>query len=124
MSDQQYCVLIVDDERLIAETMSYVVEDMGLPVCGIAATADQAVALAMVHRPMVVLMDAGLKGEKDGVDAARAIHAAMDARIIFLTGSRDATTLNRIQLGKPFAVLTKPASADRIGRAISDAMRG
>ena len=40
------------------------------------------------------------------VDAARAIYEAMDARIIFLTGSRDPTTLTRIQLGKPFAGAT------------------
>ena len=123
MSELNNHVLIVEDEQLTAETMSFVVEDMDLAVCGIAATAEEAVTLAMVHRPRVVLMDAGLPGGEDGVDAAQAIHTAMDARIIFLTGSRDAATLRGIQLGKPFAVLAKPTSADHIGRAILDAIR-
>ena len=35
MSELKNCVLIVEDEPLIAETMSFFVEDLGLAVCGI-----------------------------------------------------------------------------------------
>ena len=74
MSNLQNCVLVVDDEFLIAMGFRTQVEDMGLAVCGTAATAEEAVLQAQTHRPAVVLMDMRLWGKRDGVDAAIAIH--------------------------------------------------
>src|SRR3546814_12180485 len=51
------CILIVEDEFLIADHLATMIDDMGLAVCGIADTADEAVAMAAQHRPDVVLMD-------------------------------------------------------------------
>src|SRR3546814_12443482 len=65
------CVLVVDDEYLIAESLRMQVEDMGMAVCGIAATAKGAVALAIKHRPQLVLMDMRLAGEEIGRAACR-----------------------------------------------------
>jgi DNA-binding NarL/FixJ family response regulator len=106
-------VLIVDDEAMIAELWSVYVEGMGLEVCGFAATADDAVAQAEAHRPAVVLMDVRLLGQKDGVDAALAIHASVGSKMIFITGSKEPSTMERIQLDHPTAVLIKPV-AERI----------
>src|SRR3546814_18569719 len=83
------CVLVVDDEYLIAESLRMQVEDMGMAVCGIAAPAKGAVALAIKHRPQLVLMDLRLAGEGAGVDAAFAIHENVGSKEIFITGSRD-----------------------------------
>ena len=96
MSDLQRCVLVVDDEFLIAQGLCLQVEDMGLNVCGTAATAETAVALAQAHRPSVVLMDVRLRGKGDGVDAAIAIHFTVGSRVIFITGSQDPNTVMRI----------------------------
>src|SRR3546814_8268703 len=75
------CVLVVDDEYLIAESLRMQVEDMGMAVCGIAATAKGAVALAIKHRPQLVPMDMRLAGEGDGVDAALAIHEKVGSKV-------------------------------------------
>jgi CheY-like chemotaxis protein len=80
------CVAVVDDEFLIATGLSLQLEGLGLSVCGTAATAEEALALAIARRPAIVLMDVRLGGEKDGVDAARAIHAAVGSKVIFVTG--------------------------------------
>src|SRR3546814_5258704 len=74
---------------------------MGMAVCGIAATAKGAVALAIKHRPQLVLMDMRLAGEGDGVDAALAIHEKVGSKVIFITGSREPATMDRIQLDHP-----------------------
>src|SRR3546814_14220704 len=74
------CVLVVDDEYLIAESLRMQVEDMGMAVCGIAATAKGAVALAIKHRPQLVLMDMRLAGEGAGVAAALAIHEKVGSK--------------------------------------------
>ena len=122
MSDLQNCVLIVEDEFIIAYALGLEVAGMGLAVCGKADTAKDAIAMAAIHRPKVILMDTRLKGDMDGVDVALAIRATLKSRIIFLTGSRDSAAMARIRSAEPFTVLSKPATNKQITSAISDAM--
>jgi DNA-binding NarL/FixJ family response regulator len=117
-------VLIVDDEFLIQELLTILIENMGLKVCGRAATADHAVELALRHRPDIVLMDMRLQGEKDGVDAALAIHEVMDTKTIFITGSKEPKTVARIHLDHPDAVLFKPISDSQLHFAVEQALTG
>lgn len=102
------CVLIVEDEFLISETLSIMIEDLGLEVCGKAANADEAVQLATAHMPSLVLMDVRLKGSRDGVDAAGDIRRISPVPVIFITGSREPETVARINAGDPAGVLFKP----------------
>jgi DNA-binding NarL/FixJ family response regulator len=115
-------VLIVEDEFVIAEMLSTYIEDLGVPVCGRAATMEEAVALAVQHRPAVILMDVRLIGEKDGVDAALAIYDAVGSRVIFVTGSREPATMERINLDHPYAVLFKPMTEHQLKAIVSQAL--
>ena len=122
MNGLNNCVLVVDDEFLIAQGLCAQVEDMGMAVCGTAASADEALALVNAHRPSIVLMDMRLQGVKDGVDAALEIHATVGSKVIFITGSREPATMARIQLDHPSAVLFKPISDLQLQTAIQDAL--
>jgi DNA-binding NarL/FixJ family response regulator len=122
MNDLRACVLIIDDDVLIADQWSSIVEDMGLEVCGTGATAAIAIALAQEHRPKVVLMDLRLRGQMDGVDAAVAIHELVGSTVIFITGSKEPATTLRIQLYYPTAVLFKPISDRQLQVAVRTAM--
>jgi two-component system, response regulator PdtaR len=124
MSDLQDCILIVDDEFFIAQMLTYYVEDMGRTVCGTAATTDEAIALAQKYRPAIVLMDVRLRGPKDGVDAALAIHETVGSKVIFITGSSEPATISRIALDHPSAVLFKPVSEQQVRDAIAKATLG
>jgi two-component system, response regulator PdtaR len=115
-------VLVVDDEYLIAQGLRLQVEGMGLDICGVAATADSAIDLALAHRPGVVLMDVRLRGERDGVDAALAIHDQVGSKVIFVTGSREPATLERIRVDHPSAVLFKPLFVRRLQSAVENAL--
>ncbi len=114
-------VLIVEDEFLISLNFSALVEDMGLPVCAVADSTADAIAAAEKHRPAVVLMDVRLKGERDGVDAALRIHDLVGSRVIFITGSREQVTLDRINTDHPFAILFKPVPDDILKATIRQA---
>lgn len=116
-------VLVVDDEYLICQGLCLQVEDLDMTVCATAATADDAVALAQAHRPEIVLMDMRLRGEKDGVDAALAIHHTVGSKVIFITGSREQATIDRIQLDHPAGLLFKPISDKQLKTAIDVALR-
>ena len=101
-------VLIVEDEFLIAQSLAMMVEDCGLTVCASTDTADDAVRLAFLHRPSLVLMDVRLKGEKDGVDAAFAIWARSPVPVIYITGSAEPKNVARINTDHPAGLLFKP----------------
>lgn len=115
-------VLIVEDEFIIAETLATYVEDMGLPVCGRAITASEALTLAIEQRPCVVLMDVRLVGEEDGVHAAIAIHNEVGSRVIFITGSREPATLERINMDHPLAVPFKPMTSHQLKTVMEKAL--
>ncbi len=122
MSDLKRHVLVVDDEFLIVMGLTEQVEEMGLIVCGSAATADKAVEMARLHRPMLVLMDMRLDGEKDGVDAALVINEELGSKVIFITGSRDPSTVVRIRQDHPSGILFKPVSNQQLRAAIDAAI--
>jgi DNA-binding NarL/FixJ family response regulator len=124
MTELNRSVLVVDDHAIIAELWCLHMQMMGLDVCGTATTADEAVTLAKQHRPAIVLMDMRLRGDKDGVDAALAIHASVGSRIIFITGSQEPETMARIALDHPTAVLIKPVADHLLKATVSDALNG
>jgi two-component system, response regulator PdtaR len=116
-------VMVVEDEALIAEAFVIMLEDMEMEVCGVAATADEAIALAAAHSPDVILMDVRLQGPKDGVDAAITIEQMVRSRVIFVTGSREPETLARIQQDDPAAVLFKPLRADQLRTTVMQVLK-
>lgn len=121
-AELQDCVLIVDDEFLIADMFRLQIELMGVRVCGKAATAAAAIALAQQHRPKVVLMDMRLQGKEDGVDASLIIHATVGSKIIFITGSQEADAIARINTDHPHAILHKPLFGLKLQTAVKEAM--
>jgi CheY-like chemotaxis protein len=122
MSALRRCVLVVEDEYLIAEGVRLQLEEMGLEVCGVAATAERALELAEMHRPAVVLMDVRLRGGADGVEAALAIHEKVGSKVIFVTGSREPATLVRIEQDHPVAILFKPLFGRQLQTAVEQAL--
>jgi DNA-binding NarL/FixJ family response regulator len=122
MSELNDCILIVEDEYLIAEYFSEEIAAMGRTVCGIADTAQKAIDLACAHRPALVLMDVRLKGQGDGVDASIAIHNAVGSKVIFITGSREPANLKRIAMDHAAAVLFKPVRGHDLRVAVEAAI--
>jgi DNA-binding NarL/FixJ family response regulator len=122
VSDLKRHVLIVDDEFLIVMGLTEQVEAMGLTVCGSASTVGQAIELARLHRPILVLMDMRLDGAKDGVDAALEIYETIGSKVIFITGSQDPSTVVRIRLDHPEAILFKPVSDLQLRTAVKAAI--
>lgn len=116
------CILVVEDEFITADLFVDYLEDMGRIVCGVADTAQKAIDLACEHRPSLVLMDVRLKGERDGVDAAIAIHGEVGSKVIFITGSREPASLKRIELDHATAVLFKPLFGRQLERAVEAAI--
>jgi DNA-binding NarL/FixJ family response regulator len=114
-------VLIVEDDALIAMHLAMLIAEFGHEVCGTAATASQAIDLAALHNPDVVLMDIRLARGSSGVDAAREIHARQALRCIFLSGNLDEGTRSALQPFEPIDFVGKPVLPVVLQRALKKA---
>ncbi|GGC42051.1 hypothetical protein GCM10011371_31820 [Novosphingobium marinum] len=119
MSDRKTLV-IVEDDFLIAEYLRVLSEDMGAEVVGMASEADQGRELIGEKVPDYVIMDVRLGGKRDGVDIAIEVHERHPhIKIIFVTGSNEPPTLDRIQQDDPHRVLIKPINPGDLESALN-----
>jgi PAS domain S-box-containing protein len=101
-------IMVVEDEKIIANDISYSLEILGYHVVAAVAYGEDAVPRALELRPDLILMDIRLKGEMDGISAARQIQAHLDIPVIYLTAMTDEETLQRAKVTEPFGYLLKP----------------
>jgi signal transduction histidine kinase len=100
-------ILVVEDEGILVKDLTLRLGRMGYVVDGTAATGEDAVRLARERRPDLILMDVMLRGELDGIEAARLIEP-LGIPVVYLTAYADETTIARATRTGPFAYLVKP----------------
>ena len=66
-------ILVVEDEKILAIGMKRKLEMSGYVVTGIASSGPDAILKAQKTNPNLILMDIILKGNMDGIEAARQI---------------------------------------------------
>ncbi|MGH2723595.1 MAG: response regulator [Actinomycetota bacterium] len=89
-------LLIVEDHRLLADSLALVIDDD--PALSLVAdpvdTAEAAVAAATEHRPDVILMDVQLRGPETGIDATRRIKELVpETKVVIISGLGHETLL-------------------------------
>jgi CheY-like chemotaxis protein len=110
-------VLVVDDNRVVADTVATLVRLMG-HYCACAYDGPSAVSLAPDFKPDVILMDLRMP-EMDGFAAARALkEAGVNAKIVAITGFSEAIFPDPPREAGFDAVLTKPATAEQIAAVL------
>lgn len=117
-------ILIVEDEDLIAQGLRRRLTTMGYRVVGRATSGEEAIAHADALRPNVVLMDIGLRGAMDGVEAARRIRARVPVSVIYLSAYADARTLARARQTAPVGYLVKPVPDQALRATLEQALKG
>ena len=115
-------VLLVEDDILIAWTISSTLKQLGCTVVDYADNADQAVERALAVRPDVILMDIGLAGARDGIAAAQEIRDHIGQSVIYLTGHADVATLQRAAQTEPLSFVFKPFDEASLSAALERAL--
>jgi DNA-binding LytR/AlgR family response regulator len=104
------CVLVVEDEFLLAMELETLLEQRGCRVLGPVGTIDRALAVLAHHRPAVAVLDVNLRGKR-----AIAVAAALRDQgvpFVLVTGYSDAQ-LNEPELkGRPR--LEKPLDRSKL----------
>lgn len=113
-------ILIIEDEPIIALEISEIVRGLGHRVCGTAATAAKAIAMARKTGPELILADIQLQDGSSGIEAVREILKAVEVPVIFVTAYPE-----RLLTGEalePAFVITKPFNPSTVKVAVSQAL--
>ena len=111
-------ILVVDDERIVALELQHALAVLGFLVPATAASCADALALAEVNPPQIVLMDLHLRGPVDGIDTARQLRERFDFGLVYMTGGVDAAQRARASATNPAAWLQKPYTQLQLEQAL------
>lgn len=104
-------ILVVEDESIIALNIKKKLKSFGYTVPAMATTGEEAIKMAEITFPDLILMDVRLKGEMDGIQTAAEIRKSFDIPIIFLTAYSDDKVLERAKKTEPYGYIVKPFKA-------------
>jgi CheY-like chemotaxis protein len=113
-------ILIIEDEPMIAMELARIVRHLGHRVCGTAARQSDAIELAALTQPALILADIQLKGHDSGITAVQEILKNVEVPVIFVTGFPE-----RLLTGdklEPAFVIPKPFSPEMLKAAIGQAL--
>jgi CheY-like chemotaxis protein/DNA-directed RNA polymerase specialized sigma24 family protein len=115
-------VLIIEDEPIIAMDIEELVHDCGHRVIGVAATENEAVAIAARTKPGLILADINLGAGGDGTSAVARIMRQHHAPVIFVTAYPERLLTG--EMVEPAFVITKPFEPMTLAIATYQAVTG
>lgn len=118
-------VMIVDDHPTLVWGLQQLISAQGprMQVVATAHEANQALSLAQLHRPDLVLLDLDLDG-RSGLDILPALSRQQECQVLVLTGERKPQVLDQaVQLGAR-GVLRKDASGETVIKAMDKVHSG
>lgn len=101
-------ILVVEDEKIIAKDIANVLKKFGYAVPAIASSGEEAIRRLEEMPVDLVLMDIVLKGDIDGIEAAKRITERFNIPVVHLTAYADEDTLSRVKETRPFGYIIKP----------------
>lgn len=111
-------ILVVEDEFVVAFELKGALEGMGFTVCGMVSSGVAAIETAEREKPDCVLMDVSLKGEMDGIQAARRISTGLGIRTAFLSGFPAEEMMTRAADVEPIGFFVKPLEYGRLEKEL------
>ena len=111
-------ILIVEDQYFVAVDCEMSLRAAGFDCVGLASNGDEALAIARVERPDLVLMDIRLSGNSNGVDVAKQLFDELGVRSIFSSGHADSITRQQAEPAQPLGWLPKPYSGNDLIAAV------
>jgi chemotaxis response regulator CheB len=115
-------LLIVEDERIVAQNLANRLRERGYTIVGSVATGEDAIAAAASEMPDLVLMDVSLEGKMRGTEAAAILWERFQLPVVYLTAHSDEQTLNAAKLSMPFGFVVKPYHPAQVHAAIQLAL--
>lgn len=101
-------ILIVEDERIIAEDLRNILQSLGYTVMKIVSTGEEAISILKNNKPDLILVDIVLTGQIDGIEMAEYIKSRYNIPIVYLTAYADKDIVTRAKVTEPYGYIIKP----------------
>jgi len=105
------CILVVEDELIVAENVRIMLTGFGYVVPSTAASAAEALRMIESAHPDMILMDIQLEGPVNGIRLAEQIRKRFKIPLVYLTAYADEETVRQALATEPYGYLVKPFSA-------------
>ncbi|MGB1075991.1 MAG: LytR/AlgR family response regulator transcription factor [Flavobacteriales bacterium] len=115
-------ILVTEDESIVRKDIERCLSNLGYNVIASADNGEDAIELALKHKPDLALMDIMIKGDMNGIAAAEEIKRNLDIPVVFLTAYADENTLSEAKLAEPHGYILKPFKDVDIQTAIEMAL--
>jgi DNA-binding NarL/FixJ family response regulator len=112
-------ILIIEDELLIAQDLSYLVEDLGFKCIGIAKNYERAMFLFNTNDVHLILCDINIEGDKDGIETVIELNKIKKIPIIYLSAYSDHELIVRTTSTSTYGYLVKPYNERSLEVAIN-----
>jgi YesN/AraC family two-component response regulator len=114
-------VLVVEDERIVRESLVLFMETLGYEVAGIASDGQEGIEKTMDLKPDLVFMDIKMP-EVDGIEAARRIQECCQIPVVLLTAYESEELVKQASEAGVSSYIMKPPTTSEIHRAVTIAM--
>ena len=115
-------ILIVQDDHPGVADLRERLESLRYTVCATVPSGREAVEKAEEMRPDLALIDLGLDGDVDGIEAAEQIGSRFDIPVIYLTDDADEDLLQRARTTHPFGYVLQPFEERQLDLNIQTAL--
>ncbi|ADR20313.1 hypothetical protein MATR_20700 [Marivirga tractuosa] len=115
-------ILIIEDELLIAQDLSYLLEDLGFNCIGIAKNYERAMFLFNTNDVHLILCDINIEGDKDGIETVFELNKIKKTPVIYLSAYSDHELIKRISDSSTYGYLVKPYNERSLEVAINVAI--
>ncbi len=114
-------IMVVEDEGVIALGIQMKLESWGYTVGPVVSSGEMAVKESFRIKPDLIIMDIGVKGKFNGIEAARRIRD-LKIPVIFITGRDDEVLIMEALETVPYALLKKPLDHEILKHNIRSAL--
>lgn len=115
-------ILLVEDELIIAKDIELKLKSLNYNYCGLASSYDEILKIFEKNVPDLILMDIFIKGDINGIEAAKLIFKKYDIPIIYITADSEDETIQKAKLENTYGYLIKPIKYEDLKSAIELAL--
>lgn len=101
-------ILVVEKDAATAMDLEGLLTVAGYCVTGVAASMEEAYALARHSRPDLAVLDLDIAGGLDGIDLARRLYEDFSVRHVYVSGYTEPEVIARANRTDPLGYLVKP----------------